>query len=139
MPRNLLDIDIVHPVAGAVKTTVLCDPTPRQLTAFIERAPGRQLRGTACSGRLLVYPAYDVTHHQIRAVFSLPGLSEDGTDFWVIPHGEEPLSQDWSSSDDNPVRNGIRLIVGRRDDDPAIRGLKAWFGVEPDQASTPAP
>jgi hypothetical protein len=62
---------------------------------FAADVPERQLRGTACSGRLVVYPAWD--QHTSRCV-AYSGLFPDpyaGTDFWIIPRDADPLSQDW--------------------------------------------
>lgn len=90
-------------------------------------------------GQLLVYPAYEATHHQVRLIFGMPSILEDGTDFWVIPEDEDPLSPDWSVYDDDPVRDGLRLIVGSRGDDPAIRRITEWFGVTKDLVPPLAP
>jgi hypothetical protein len=61
---------------------------------FAADVPERQLRGTACSGRLVVYPAWDATHLQVCCVFGFPDPYA-GTDFWIIPRDADPLSQDW--------------------------------------------
>lgn len=120
---------------GRIRTNVLIDPSPRQVVQFAATAPQNQLRGTACDGRLFVYPAWDVTHLQIRTVFGLPSLLDGyGSDFWVIPAGSDPLSPDWYSSGDEPVRSGMRLVVGSRDDDPALAVLKEWFAAAPAQS-----
>ena len=112
---------------GRIRTNVLIDPSPRQVVKFAATLPMGQLRGTACGGRLIVYPAWDVTHIQMRRFFELPHTGDGGSDFWVVPAGADPLSPDWYSSGDEPVRNGMRLVVGPSDDDPALDELKEWF------------
>lgn len=115
---------------GRIRTNVLIDPSPRQVVQFAATVPQNQLRGTACEGRLLVYPAWDVTHLQIRTVFGLPSAPDgSGSDFWVIPAGSDPLSPDWYSPGDEPVKSGMRLVVGPSDDDPALAPLKEWFAA----------
>lgn len=115
---------------GRMRTNVLIDPSPRQVVQFAATVPEGQLRGTACDGKLIVYPAWDATHLQMRRFFALPSLLEGaGSDFWVIPAGSDPLSPDWYSSGDEPVRNGMRLVIGTADEDPALAGLKEWFSA----------
>lgn len=130
MLRNLIPIDVVDQRYGRLKTSVLVNASPRQIIKFAATVPERQLRGTACDGRLVVYPAWDATHLQIRDFFGFPDVLADGTDFWIIPEDADPLSSDWGASDDNPIRSGMRFIVGRRDGDPAIAGLVEWFNAE---------
>ncbi|NTF17865.1 hypothetical protein G6L37_05580 [Agrobacterium rubi] len=127
MSSNIVPVDIDHPRYGRIFTSVLVDPSPRQIARFQKAVPQGQLRGTACNGKLLVYPAWDVTHIQIRSIFDLPNILEDGSDFWIIPADEEPLSSDWCSSEDDLILNGLRLIVGREGDDPSILPVVAWF------------
>lgn len=137
MHRNLLPIDVSDPVMGRIRTNVLIDPSPRQVVKFAETVPERQLRGTACDGKLILYPAWDATHIQMRRFFELPHTGDGGSDFWVVPEGADPLSSDWHSSGDEPVRSGMRLVVGPFDDDPALAGLKEWFsGTVPVQSFT---
>jgi hypothetical protein len=112
---------------GRIRTNVLVDPSPRQVVKFAATVPTGQLRGTACSGKLIVYPAWDATHIQMRRFFELPPTCDGGSDFWVVPEGADPLSPDWYSSGEEPVRNGVRLVVGSSSDDPALAELKEWF------------
>ncbi len=129
MHRNLLPIDVSDPVMGRIRTNVLIDPSPRQVVKFAETVPEGQLRGTACDGKLILYPAWDATHIQMRRFFELPHTGAGGSDFWVVPEGADPLSPDWYSSGDEPVRSGMRLVVGPTDDDPALAVLKEWFAA----------
>lgn len=138
MKSGIFPIDVIDEKFGRIATSVLIDAGPRQIARFASAAPGRQLRGTACDGKLLVYPAWDATHIQIRRVFALPDVLEEGTDFWIIPEDDEPLSSDWGTSGDEHTRNGLRLILGGRDDDPAVLRLVQWFAKEPYGSPVPA-
>lgn len=129
--RNKLQIDGEVSIGITVKTTVLIDPTVRQIVKFRESATDGQLRGVSCGGHVYVFPAYEATHHWIRELLKLPELRSEGTDFWVIPEDEEPLSADWPTSDENLIRDDLRLIVGLRDDDPAMTYIYDWFQEEP--------
>lgn len=134
--RNKLQIDGEVSIGITVKTTVLIDPPIRQIVKFRESLTDRQLRGVSCWGHVYVFPAYEATHHWIRELLELPELRSEGTDFWIIPEDEEPLSADWSSGEGNEVRDGLRLILGLRDDDPAMEPIKSWFQEEPTAVPT---
>lgn len=134
-----IPVDFTDPHYGRISTSVLMNPGPRRIVRFLQNWAVRQLRGTACNGILLVYPAWDVTHIQIRRAFALPDIANAGTDFWIIPEDEEPLSSDWEASDDDLVRDGLRLIIGRRGDDPEIGSLIDWFSCEPVRDLGPCP
>mgnify|MGYP001412466490 CR=1 FL=1 len=137
MSKGVIPVDVFDAKYGRIRTTVLADGGPRLIARFIESAPERQLRGTACGGRLLIFPAWDATHLQIRHVFALPDIMEEGTDFWIIPDDAEPFSPDWGTSGSEFTRDGMRLILGRRDDDPAVLRLVQWFTEE--QYASPVP
>lgn len=106
---------------------ILTYPSPRELAAFAAAAPHRQLSGVAAEGQVHVFRAWDATHMQVRTAFGLPTIYETGTDFWVVPEDDEPISGDWQSGDEDLVRDGLRLIQGARKDDPALERLVSWF------------
>lgn len=122
---------------GDTAASVLIDAGPREILRFAGISERKQLRGVACSGQLVVFPEWHLTHHHVRTAFGMPGYLAAGTDFWIIQDGDDPLSPDWDASDDDPCKNGFRLIVGRRGDDDAILPLKSWFQASPTAGLSP--
>jgi hypothetical protein len=78
---------------------------------------------------MIVFDAWKATHAMVRAALGHPQscFDEGGCDFWVVLDGDEPFSEDWRTSDDDLVRDGIRLIAGRGR--AALEGtvLLEWF------------
>ena len=115
-------------VWGAFETTILFDPFPTAIKSFMKRKKTSQLRGIACDSHIYLWSAFDVTHIVVRKTLGLSG----GADFWIIFYDEEPMSPDWTKSDDDPIRDGLLLLPGRDGRaDPSLTPLLKWFENEP--------
>jgi hypothetical protein len=88
---------------------------------------------------MIVFDAWKATHAMVRAALGHPQshFDEGGCNFWVVLDGDEPFSEDWRMSDDDLVRDGIRLIAGRGGE--ALEGFEiyGWFAAE--EGSAPKP
>lgn len=110
-----LTIEYSHPVWGSVAVVAEFDPSLRTARKILEASEAGMARGVCHGGTVVVFDAWTATHATVREALGYPAshLDADGTDFWIVRDGEEPFSSDWSASDDDPVRDGLRLLPGR--------------------------
>jgi hypothetical protein len=129
-------VDFVDRVWGRVTTTVEENPSPSRISELLAASRGRQLRGVAFEGTLFLFPAWEATHFHVREAFGLPEVHRGGgCDLWVVDEGGGPLSDEWETSENDPVRDGMRLILGRDRDVPAIARLARWFDAPSENVS----
>src|ERR1700681_4665565 len=112
---NLLEAQ-VFPLAGENRhgkfdTTVLADPSPFSIKPFMKRTRTEQLRGTAAEGHVYLWPATEATHLMVRTASGFGPTG--GADFWIVVEDVDPLSPDWERFDDDPIRDGLRLLPGK--------------------------
>lgn len=129
-PGDAIAIDRVHRLYGRMRTTATRDPDFADLRALMRAAPKRQLRGLAAAGQIWLWPAYEATHSIVREAL---GVTEPWGDFWIIPTGADPLSDDWMVFETDPRRNGMILLRGHplTQEKPEMERLIAWFTERP--------
>lgn len=126
--EGVIPIDYEHRIWGRMQTQVTVDPKPALLKALLRKAKDHQLRGIAANGHVYVLPAYDATHVAIRETLELPTGFGAWGDFFIIKDGDDPLSDDWYQSDDNPVRNGMALLGHPNSlNNPEMAVILQWF------------
>lgn len=100
---------------GHVEVELLFDPTHQDIRRIIAASRDGMVRGVCHGGTLVVFDASRATHRIVRDALEWPQtcFDDDGCDLWIVPEGEEPFSPDWGILEDDPVRDGLRLVVGR--------------------------
>lgn len=109
-------------------TVVLENPTIETILRMASQPEKTQIRGTAYNGAAYVWRAAEMIHGGIREHFGIREAYRPnaGVDFWIIPDGDDPDSSDWTCNDGNPVRDGLRLLIGSAED-PALSFIERWF------------
>jgi hypothetical protein len=124
---------------GDVDVELHFDPSMRAIRSLMERSRQGMVRGVHHEGTTVVFDAWKATHALVRAALGHPlsHFDREGCDFWVVMDGEEPFSQDWETSEDNAVRDGLRLITGRNVEALADCRLFDWFSARAQAAPKP--
>lgn len=126
-----IPLDYDHKLWGKMKTTIITNPAPASLKRLSAQAKEGQLRGVSAKGHVFIWPAYEATHSSVREILELgqPAKPGCGGDFWIVPEGTDPFSDDWPGSDGEPTKKGIAIIRGRGvEDSEPMRAIMAWFG-----------
>lgn len=114
---------------GDVDVELRFDPSIRVIRGLMERSHQGMVRGVHHGGETIVFDAWKATHALVRAALGHPlsHFDDEGCDFWIVSDGEEPFSPEWESSEENPVKDGLRLIAGRGGETLEGTPIHEWF------------